>query len=546
MICGETTAGVDCTIRKRRLKVFNVFALQNPTRLVVDVSRMPKGKSKYVKTSVPSDLEQIRTGWHPEKYRIVFDINSELSTFSWEKYGDVVRLSFETLNSKPEGLLAMADSKAPEVTPETPQPETIQLARANPEPAVQTENKISEESASSTSEDSAKPVIRAQLKHPDDSFNRQVAVDETPDSLSLSESSFSKGPATTITTATTPKLQISETSLPTAVADLNLERKQATTATQTAALSTETTLSTKIPEVIGSGITTQRKEPAPFIEAPELAAAIKIAPVGVAKPTKALIAQNPESPFPAEETAQNTARVGILKSKLAPVKTIKVETSIDSDSDEPQLETAKLHPERSQVRQATSPVVPDIRAGLLEEISATLPPGSFQKRNTPTTLTTNAVAPTAREEDKPEAPSMVTVTSSANPIRARLNPEHIPATVPDEIDLQEGQFMRGIRFINPEKKTDVGEPTIELSLTKKPHFNLSKVGPRTYRLRIMKASVASDPLLLPFFPPHTFPKISFVQAKNESGKVTVTIGVERGTRLMTVSKEKKLLITILN
>ena len=89
MTCAESADGTECTLRKRRLKVFNVFSLSNPSRLVVDVSRMPKGKSKYIQARAESTLTQVRTGWHPEKYRIVFDISSELSSFSWEKYGDV-------------------------------------------------------------------------------------------------------------------------------------------------------------------------------------------------------------------------------------------------------------------------------------------------------------------------------------------------------------------------------------------------------------------------------------------------------------------------
>ena len=57
----------------------NVFALRKPARLVIDIPNFVSKEANNVILENTSDILSIRTGVHPEKTRIVFDLTNEIS-----------------------------------------------------------------------------------------------------------------------------------------------------------------------------------------------------------------------------------------------------------------------------------------------------------------------------------------------------------------------------------------------------------------------------------------------------------------------------------
>jgi hypothetical protein len=150
-------------------------------------------------------------------------------------------------------------------------------------------------------------------------------------------------------------------------------------------------------------------------------------------------------------------------------------------------------------------------------------------------------APILTQRQEIQAETIVESNAEEKPItaaRARMNPTMLEKEKP----ALEGQVLHGISFST---SSDSENPVVHLKLTEKPHFNLSKLGPRTYRLRVLRCNIQDESLTLPFFPPHTFPRVSFLQAESGTDKVELTIGVERGTRLMAVSSDNGIDIKVI-
>lgn len=81
-----------------------------------------------------------------------------------------------------------------------------------------------------------------------------------------------------------------------------------------------------------------------------------------------------------------------------------------------------------------------------------------------------------------------------------------------------------------------------LSLTLPPQFKLSKKSERSYSLLISDSIVGGDHLKLVHFPPQHLPGLTHVLAGQKGSDVEITIGVERGIRILAVARGTDILV----
>ncbi len=89
-------------------------------------------------------------------------------------------------------------------------------------------------------------------------------------------------------------------------------------------------------------------------------------------------------------------------------------------------------------------------------------------------------------------------------------------------------------------------PIVILQFSSKSEYKLIKKEDGVYILSVRGTGIESSRLALPFFPPHDFIGFTMVQARNVGADLEITIGVERGVRVASVTKDTQIWIRALN
>ncbi len=125
--------------------VFDVFSIQNPPRLVLDMLGEQGGKNKSLPVADDTFLKGVRIGNHSDRARIVFDLTD------FAAQGDVVNHSIDSKDShlvvtfvdqRQADAVAQANAEPTVIgraSEEARENERVQLASANPEEAVTNE-----------------------------------------------------------------------------------------------------------------------------------------------------------------------------------------------------------------------------------------------------------------------------------------------------------------------------------------------------------------------------------------------------------------------
>lgn len=83
-------------------------------------------------------------------------------------------------------------------------------------------------------------------------------------------------------------------------------------------------------------------------------------------------------------------------------------------------------------------------------------------------------------------------------------------------------------------------PIVKVSLNKKSDFKIVKFSSEQYKITIPNCKLATKNLELPFFPPPEFKNFVFIQAKDISNGVEVSIGVEENTSLVNLQRDNEI------
>ena len=89
-------------------------------------------------------------------------------------------------------------------------------------------------------------------------------------------------------------------------------------------------------------------------------------------------------------------------------------------------------------------------------------------------------------------------------------------------------------------KDVTNSPIAKILLNKKSNFTVSKVPPELYKIIIPNCKLASKNLELPFFPQPEFKSFIFIQAKQTSNNIEVSIGVEENTALNYLQRDSEI------
>ncbi len=124
-------------------------------------------------------------------------------------------------------------------------------------------------------------------------------------------------------------------------------------------------------------------------------------------------------------------------------------------------------------------------------------------------------------------PSPMPVTPSPEPTaeQATTTAIIVAESPQPEPSLPEGRALMKIVF-RSEKPA-----TVEFLLSKKARFTFVKKSLKEYQLTLHGCGAVEEHLLLPYFPPHTFPGVSFVQAKKQGDSLVLSLQTDHGTRL---------------
>lgn len=100
-----------------------------------------------------------------------------------------------------------------------------------------------------------------------------------------------------------------------------------------------------------------------------------------------------------------------------------------------------------------------------------------------------------------------------------------PVVIVNEAEGQ--QAVRNISFAYSEDS----KPTIMIALKDRPEFEVTRKDEKTYSLSIKNCQISRPQLKLVQFPPHDFVGFSFISAEEQEGMTSVTIGVEKNSRI---------------
>ena len=89
-------------------------------------------------------------------------------------------------------------------------------------------------------------------------------------------------------------------------------------------------------------------------------------------------------------------------------------------------------------------------------------------------------------------------------------------------------------------KDVTNSPIAKILLNKKSNFTVTKVPPELYKIVIPNCKLASKNLELPFFPQPEFKSFIFIQAKQTSNSIEVSIGVEENTALNYLQRDSEI------
>ena len=128
------------------------------------------------------------------------------------------------------------------------------------------------------------------------------------------------------------------------------------------------------------------------------------------------------------------------------------------------------------------------------------------------------------------------------PDRARLS-DHQPEEVLREPEDHGPRLAHSLSSIEFGTANNGDTQVLKIGLSSSASFNVAKTGSLEYRLIIADTSLGSRGLALPQFPPQEFEGLTVIQAAPFKDRVEVTIGVERGYRIVASSSGSEIWIT---
>lgn len=129
---------------KGKIEVQDIFDLENPTRLVVDLKPLGLGKNFNFSLSKDPILSQLRIGSHSDKTRIVLDLLiDKLHKYSWEPKSEQSISIFIELDKKKNDLAKTINTVDPKKVAEEEAAKTqIEMPVKEVEPVKEIENNI--------------------------------------------------------------------------------------------------------------------------------------------------------------------------------------------------------------------------------------------------------------------------------------------------------------------------------------------------------------------------------------------------------------------
>ncbi len=93
---------------------------------------------------------------------------------------------------------------------------------------------------------------------------------------------------------------------------------------------------------------------------------------------------------------------------------------------------------------------------------------------------------------------------------------------------------------------DTGGSTIRITMGGKPEAKVSKLDDRTYEVLIGGFELAGKYLALPYFPPEDFGGVTHVKLVQKSKAVQIIVGINRGTRIVPITKDGELILKVID
>lgn len=284
-----------------------------------------------------------------------------------------------------------------------------------------------------------------------------------------------------------------------------------------------------------------------------------LTPTAPTAPTKTIISSGPQIASEVQ-TIQEGAPVSVVVGTKTPLSAVVTP-----------IATIPIIPTPTQIPtvlpKSVPTVVPTIapiltpRSSPTLQVKATLAP-------TNTAVPTEQPTPTATRTPKPSPTPKLTPTSKAThtPLPSpTFTPTRVEPTVTSTValdsagsadDLEDAEHdtahsipeapsatinsLKRIDFVYGENKL----PIVELELSQPSGFNLSRASDRAYLLKIQNADAGASFLSLPYYPPHDFSGCNFVVAKKSGTTLEITFGVDRGTTLQAVRRDKSILVSV--
>ena len=109
-------------------------------------------------------------------------------------------------------------------------------------------------------------------------------------------------------------------------------------------------------------------------------------------------------------------------------------------------------------------------------------------------------------------------------------------SIPSDVNKDANCVLNSVSFDN-----DVTNSTIvKISLNRKVDFYMARTSSEIYKITLPNCKLASKNLGLPFFPSPEYKKFVFIQAKETTGGVEVSIGVEENTTLVNLQRDSQI------
>jgi hypothetical protein len=148
---------------------------------------------------------------------------------------------------------------------------------------------------------------------------------------------------------------------------------------------------------------------------------------------------------------------------------------------------------------------------------------------TPTATATQTITPTATATATPTAPPSATPTITPSPTVTVVKKGPAPtATARSHTSLITHPALLDLAFQRDPKDS---LPAVRLRLNRRLNFQVRKQHDERYQVIISNCQLAFKRLSLPLFPPRDFSNFTMIVADATGTEVTVTIGIERGTRV---------------